>query len=187
MAQPSLSPVTYEDLLALPEHVVGEIIDGELIVSPRPRLGHAHATGRINLQLDAAFGFGSDGSGAWIILIEPELHLGADVLVPDLAAWRRSRVPADFLQQAYATVAPDWVCEVLSPGTAKLDRLRKLPLFAREQVGHVWFLDPRPRSLEVFRLDRDSYRCVLLAEGDQRVRAEPFDAIELALAPLWTP
>lgn len=114
----------------------------------------------------------------------PEIHLGDDVVVPDIAGWRRERMPV-MLDVAYHTVAPDWVCEVLSPSTFKLDRGRKLAVYARERVTHVWFVDPARHALEVLRLDGDQYRVVDTAEADAVVRLQPFDAVELKLARLW--
>jgi Uma2 family endonuclease len=117
-------------------------------------------------------------------LDEPELHLGGDVLVPDLAGWRRARMP-QFPDAAAFTLAPDWVCEVLSSGTERLDRARKMPAYAREGVLHVWLLSPSARILEVYRLTGDGWLLLATHAGATCVRAEPFDAVELDLAPLW--
>jgi Uma2 family endonuclease len=178
-------PASYEDLLALPEHVVGEIIDGELIVSPRPANRHAAATTSLNSDLHATFGRGNRGGpGGWVILFEPELHIVGQVMVPDIAGWRRERRP-EIPDAPFFELAPDWVCEVLSPSTAALDRTRKMRHYGRAGVTHVWLLDPTPQTLEVFRRDGDSWRLVLAVAGDAEVRAEPFEAVELALAGLW--
>lgn len=185
MAQPSCRPVTYEDLLALPDHVVGEIVDGELYVSPRPRLGHASAAIALAALLVPPFRQGVSGPGGWIILPEPEVHVLTDVVVPDLAGWRRERMPELVLDAPWSSVAPDWVCEILSPSTVKLDRGRKLAVYARERVPHVWFVDPAERHLEVLQLDGATYRTLLSVTGAVTVRAAPFSAIELALAALW--
>ena len=185
MAQPSWRPVNYDDLRALPDHLVGEIVDGELHVSPRPRFRHARASIVLDRILAPVFDPGAGGPGGWIILHEIELHLGADVIVPDLAGWRRERMPAIPLDDPWTTLAPDWVCEVLSPSTASLDRGAKLAAYGRERVPHVWHLDPTLRALEVLRLDAGAYRTVVTARGDATVRAEPFDAVALDLAALW--
>jgi Uma2 family endonuclease len=177
-------PATYDDLLALPEHVVGEIIDGELIVSPRPAPRHAVATSVLGGELGPPYHSGRGGPGGWWILFEPELHLGDDVLVPDLAGWRRSRMPT-VPDTAYFTLAPDWICEVLSPHTARLDRQKKLAIYAREGVTHAWLLDPIERTLEVLRLEGARWTIVAVHAGEEEVRAEPFDATALALARLW--
>ena len=174
---------TYADVLAAPEHLVAELVDGELVLSPRPAGPHALATVRLASLLDAAFGRGQGGPGGWLILFEPELHLGDQVLVPDLAGWRRERAPA--IAQAAFSVAPDWICEVLSPSTTRLDRTRKLPAYARHGVEHVWLVDPLARTLEVLRRQDRHWLVVLTAADDERVRAEPFDAVELELGLLW--
>ena len=175
---------TYQDLAALPPHLVGELIDGELIASPRPALPHAGAASALSVLIGGPFRFGIGGPGGWMILDEPELHLGSNVLVPDLAGWRRERMP-ELPDEAAFTLAPDWVCEVLSRGTEARDRSAKMPLYAREQVGHVWLVDPIVQTLEVFR--RDGARWLLLSTetGDAKVSAEPFEAVELDLARLW--
>jgi Uma2 family endonuclease len=177
-------PATYADLEALPEHVVGELIAGELHVSPRPASPHTVAASVLGMALGGPFHLGQGGPGGWVLLDEPELHLGQDVLVPDLAGWRRERMPRPPRTAAF-TLAPDWVCEVLSPSTARLDRALKLPVYAREGVRHVWFLDPEVRMLEVFRLEGARYSLLLTHTGTARVRSEPFEALELELAALW--
>jgi len=186
MGQPrsGARPATYSDLLALPEHVVGEIIDGELIVSPRPAPRHAVATSVLGGELNPPYHGGRGGPGGWWILFEPELHFRDDVLVPDLAGWRRTRLPA-VPDEAYFTLAPDWICEVLSPGTARLDRQRKLAVYAREGVAHAWLLDPIERTLEVLRLEGRQWTIIAVHAGDEEVRAEPFEATSLPLARLW--
>jgi len=185
MVSPAARPASYEDILALPEHVIGEIVDGELHVSPRPAPRHAVAGSALAEELGPPFKRGRGGPGGWWILFEPELHLRADIVVPDLAGWRRARMPEMPVDLPYFTLAPDWVCEVLSPSTAALDRGRKLAIDACEQVGHVWLIDAEAQTLEVLRLDGATYRIVQVATGDAKVRAEPFDAIELELAILW--
>ncbi len=177
-------PATYADLEALPAHVVGELIAGELHVSPRPAAPHAVAGSRLGGKLSSRFDWGEGGPGGWLILFEPELHFGEDVLVPDFAGWRRERMPRPPRTAAF-TLAPDWLCEVLSPSTAALDRGAKLPVYAREGVRHVWLVDPEARTLEVLRLEGTRYTLLVTHTGRARVRAEPFEAIELELAFLW--
>ena len=177
---------TYEDLLALPDHVVGQIVDGDLVVHPRPTMEHARASGGLHDDLRGPFDRGRGGPGGWWIVFEPELHLDADVLVPDLAGWRRERVPSA-PRGPFMEIAPDWVCEVLSPNTAALDRARKLPIYAGHEVGHAWLVDPSARTLEVFRRDGPRWLLLGVFTGDAKVRAEPFDAVELDIAPLWMP
>jgi Uma2 family endonuclease len=115
---------------------------------------------------------------------EPEVHLAADILVPDWAGWRRERMNA-IPKGAYFELAPDWVCEILSPSTARIDRVRKLPVYAREGVKHAWLIDPRARTLEVFRLEAGRWLLLATHAEDEVVRIEPFDAIEFNLATLW--
>lgn len=136
--------------------------------------------------LGGPFDRGINGPGGWILLDEPELHLGddPDILVPDLAGWRRETLP-ELPEQAFIDVGPDWVCEILSPSTEQFDRADKLPVYQREGVAHVWLVDPMLQTLEVFGLDGASYRLLRTWKGDERCRAEPFDAVELDLAQLW--
>ena len=178
-------PATYDDLVAVPEHLVAEILDGELYTSPRPAPRHALAHTRLGATLVAPFDLGRRGPGGWTILVEPELHLGRDVLVPDLAGWRRERLPR-LPETAYFPLAPDWLCEIVSPATSAIDRTKKLRIYAREGVAHVWLIDPIACTLEIFALE--GHRWVLAAThaGNAGVRAQPFEAIELDLGVLWT-
>ncbi|MBZ4375106.1 Uma2 family endonuclease [Corallococcus sp. AS-1-6] len=177
-------PATYADLEALPSNQVGEIVNGELYASPRPASRHAVAASHLGGELYAPFDRGRSGPGGWIILTEPELHLGQDVLVPDLAGWRRERMPR-VPDVVGFTLAPDWLCEVLSPSTSRLDRFRKLPVYAREGVRHVWLVDPLQYTLEVFRLEGSHYLLVGTHQDAETVHAEPFEALPLELKVLW--
>jgi Uma2 family endonuclease len=176
---------TYEDVLAAPEHVVAEVLFGVLHASPRPAAGHARAASRLGAELDGPFDRGRGGPGGWILVDEPELHLADDIVVPDLAGWRRERMPSFPYGDAYFTLAPDWICEVLSASTAKIDRGDKLDIYGREGVSHAWLLDPVDKTLEVLRLEAGRWVRLAFHKDDARVRAEPFDAIELALGELW--
>jgi Uma2 family endonuclease len=178
---------TYDDLQKLPEHVVGEIIDGELIVSPRPASPHAVASTTMTIDVGGPFDRppGEGGApGGWRILDEPELRFGDDVLVPDLAGWRRERMPRIPNVPAFE-LPPDWVCEVVSPSTARIDRAGKMDIYAHVRVPHLWLVDPLARTLEIFRLENARWSRVATFTDDARVRAEPFDAVELALARWW--
>ncbi len=106
--------------------------------------------------------------------------------MPDLAGWRRTRMPVP-PDQPFFSLAPDWVCEVLSPSTAGFDRVRKMPVYLRERVGHVWLIEPLTRTLEVFQNENERWILVGNYAGDQRVRAAPFEAVELELEALWLP
>ena len=175
---------TYEDLCAVPDHEVAEILDGELIVTPRPALRHASASSSLGGQIWGPFQGGRGGPGGWWILDEPELHLADDILVPDLAGWRRGRVPV-LPDTAFMTLAPDWVCEVISPSTERIDRSRKMRIDAREGVEHLWLLDPIVRTLEVLRLEGGRWVLIATHTDADVVRAEPFEAIEIDLTLLW--
>ena len=160
------------------------MIHGELHLHPRPALPHAAAASALGEELGPPFKRGRGGPGGWILLDEPELHLSEDILVPDLAGWRRERLPI-LPAEPFLTLAPDWVCEVLSPKTAKTDRTKKLPTYAREQVGYVWLLDPLQRTLETFRLDGEHYALLGVHADDAVVNCEPFEVFDLALRVLW--
>jgi Uma2 family endonuclease len=175
---------TYDDLVAVPENCVAEIFDGELYATPRPAIPHAHAASMLAVEVGGPFHRGRNGPGGWWILVEPELHFGADVLVPDLAGWRRSRLPV-MPADAYLTVPPDWICELLSPATEMIDRVKKLSIYAHENVAHAWLVNPVLRTLEVLSLRSQRWTLVSTYEGDAKVRAQPFDAVELELAALW--
>jgi Uma2 family endonuclease len=186
MAEPGhrSRPATYEDLLTVPEHLVAEIVDGELHTSPRPSPRHAAASSGLGGALHGPFDRGRGGPGGWWILDEPELHLDRDVVVPDLAGWRRARLPR-LPDESFFSLAPDWVCEVVSPATAAVDRVKKLGIYGRESVRHVWLVDPLAKILEVLRLEGRRWSIVATASGADTARFEPFDALELDLTLLW--
>lgn len=178
-------PATYEDLLRAPDGLVAEIVDGEVVTSPRPAIRHAAAASSVQSGLFAVFDRRGGGSpGGWVILSEPELHVVDQILVPDLAGWRTESMPV-LPDTPFADVAPDWLCEVLSPGTMALDRTRKMHHYARAAVAHLWLLDPQPETLEVYRLEGTNWTLVTSVAGSVKVRAEPFDAVELDLARVW--
>jgi Uma2 family endonuclease len=183
---------TYADLEAVPPGKVAELIGGQLYVMPRPAPRHANAASVLGGKLSGPFQFGYGGPGGWWILHEPELRFPdpaapgeIEAVVPDLAGWHVERMP-ELPETAYFPLAPDWICEVLSPSTEKEDRNEKMPLYAREGVSWAWLIDPIARTLEVYVLgERGHWRKPSLHRGDSRVRAVPFDAIELNLADLW--
>ena len=175
---------TYQDVLDAPAHRVAEIVDGTLYTHPRPAMAHALATSSLGDELVGPFGKGRGGPGGWWIIDEPELHLGEDIMVPDLAGWRRERMP-QYPDTAYVTLAPDWGCEVLSPSTRRLDLLEKRPTYAREGVGHLWLIDPTDRTLEAFELHEGQWLLIASAKDDDPVSIRPFDAITFSLADLW--
>ena len=148
MSGPARRKALYENLYDLPEGVVGEILAGEIHVTPRPKGAHAVAASFLGGSMTPPFSFGIGGPGGWWILDEPELHLSEDVLVPDLAGWRKERLPR-IEDVAGFTVVPDWVCEILSPSTQVRDRTQKMSIYAREGVRHLWLVDPVARMVEV--------------------------------------
>ena len=184
-------PATYDDLLAVPDHLVAQLVDGELRVQPRPASAHAQAVSTLGEELGPPFKRGRGGPGGWILLDEPELHLGASahqVLVPDLAGWRRSTMP-EMPHAAFFTQPPDWVCEALSPSTARFERGRTLEIYAEERVSHVWLVDPLGCTLEVLALTtyrgKPRYVNEAFYVDDATVAAAPFEALVWQLGVLW--
>jgi Uma2 family endonuclease len=189
-AFPNLRADVVEAYRNAPSNVVVEVIDGELLTRPRPRPRHARATTRLAGRLAPFDDPGDDDPGGWDILIEPELHLGErpDIVDPDLAGWRAGRLPpSTFADDASVGIAvvPDWVAEILSPTTERTDRGFKMRVYRSEGVAHVWLLSPALQTLEVYHLESGRYSLIETYQGDARVRAEPFDAIELPLSALW--
>ena len=178
------SRATYQDVLDAPAHRVVEVVDGTLYTHPRPAMPHALASSALGSNLGNPFQFGRGGPGGWWIIDEPELHFGEDILVPDLAGWRRECMP-DYPDAAYVTLAPDWVCEVLSASTRRLDLQEKRPLYAREGVGHLWLIEPTDRTLEAFELRDGQWVLIGSAKDDEPVSIPPFDAITFSLGDLW--
>ena len=175
---------TYQDVLDAPEHMVAEIIAGIPYTQPRPAMPHARASSAIGVELGGPFDRGRGGPGGWWTVDEPELHLGEDILVPDLAGWRRETMP-EFPDAAYCTVVPDWVCEVLSSSTRRIDLHEKRPIYARENVRHLWFVDPSARDLEAFELRNGEWVLIATAKDEDPVSVPPFDAITFNLGDLW--
>jgi len=180
---------TRADLDAVPSTKVAELINGELYVLPRPAPPHAMSTSRLGMKLGGPFDLGEGGPGGWRIFDEPELEFGPegeeDVLVPDLAGWRIERLPR-LPKTAQFKLAPDWICEVLSGRTETVDRAEKMAIYAREGVRYAWLLHPIRQTLEVFALnDVRKWTVLDVFRGPKRVRAEPFDAVELDLSVLW--
>lgn len=178
----------YDDLLELPDHLVGEIVDGQVVASSRPAPAHSRAEGRIFAALTFLFDHApgpGPGPGGWWLLVEPELHLADDVLVPDVAGWERTTLPR-FPDAAAIDVAPDWVCEVTSPRTRRHDRIVKLDCYARHGVRHVWIVDPLDQTLEVFTRSGAGWLRVAAFDGRRLVRAAPFEAVELDIGRWWT-
>jgi Uma2 family endonuclease len=184
VTKPLKKDATYADLCAVQENFVAEILDGELYASPRPTFSHVRVASALGVLLGGPFQFGINGPGGWLMVDEPELHLEADVLVPDLAGWRAERVSVA-AAAAYPTVAPDWICEVLSPSTETLDRVHKLGVYAREGVGYAWLMDPLSHTLEILHLAGRGWSLLTTHQGGGSIRAAPFDAVELELGAVW--
>ena len=176
---------TYQDVLDAPPTMVAELIDGELHLQPRPAIPHTRTSSTLGGKIGGPYDYDDGGPGGWWILDEPECHLGGNVLVPDLAGWRRERLPA-LPDEAFMTLAPDWVCEVLSPSTRSRDLVVKRTLYAEAGVAHLWFVDPDARTLEAFALEGGRWVLIAALEGDADVSVPPFDAITFDLGALWT-
>jgi Uma2 family endonuclease len=181
---PLARPATYADIEALPPNIVGEIIDGELMTHPRPSPRHAATTNSLSAELSGPFQKGRGGPGGWVFLDEPELHLGAHVLVPDVGGWRRERLDLE-PDAPFIEIAPDWLCEVLSASTERSDRTVKMRIYAEAGIPHFWLIDPRLQLLEAFELHEGRWSKVGAWSSDDEARAPPFDAVAIALADLW--
>jgi Uma2 family endonuclease len=184
MAEPAQRAATYEDLLAEPENMVAEILFGRLVTHPRPAPRHSVAASALGTALGSPFQFGRDGPGGWIFMVEPELHFGGHVAVPDLAAWRRARLPA-LPDTPWIDVAPDWVCEILSPSTERYDRGDKRIIYGDAGVGHLWHVDPVLRMLEVFELRGGKWLLLDVYRDNAAVAAPPFADVSFPLGLLW--
>jgi Uma2 family endonuclease len=183
-----IRPTLYEQLEALPDGLIGEILDGQLHTRPRPTPRHLRAASRLDRIIGRHFDDGDDGPGGWWIFPGPELHFIRDteVDVPDLAGWRRERMPQP--QEGHRfTIVPDWICEVLSKSTESTDREIKMPIYARFGVAYAWLVDPAKRTLEVYALEEGAWREIGLYRRDQQVSAPPFEAERLRLSDLWMP
>lgn len=184
MVKQKLRPATYADIEALPPNVVGQIILGVLHSHPRPAPRQVRASSRLGGELDGPFDQGRGGPGGWIILDEPELHLGPHVIVPDLAGWKRERL-TPFPETAHFETPPDWLCEVLSPSAQAIDRTDKLTVYAEFGVKHCWYVDPIARTLEVLALTGGKWRIEATFKNDDAVAALPFEVHTFGLDGLW--
>ena len=184
MSDTAKRPATYAELEAVPPHLVAEIIFGDLVTHPRPVPRHATAQNALSGELTGPFQKGAGGPGGWIFMIEPELHLGPHVVVPDIAGWRRERMPR-MPETAFVETPPDWVCEFLSPSTEKRDRGPKRRIYATYGVGHLWHIDPLARFLEVFELQDKHWVLFETYQDAEVVPAPPFAAVPFALSELW--
>jgi Uma2 family endonuclease len=185
--KPARRPAHYDLILDVADTKVAEIIDGELIVSPRPASPHAYAGLGIVRDLGGAFHRppgDSRGPGGWWLLFEPELHFGDDVIVPDQAGWRQARM-SKVPRVAAFTLAPDWICEIVSPTTGHIDRGRKMRIYGREGVPWLWFVDPLLRTIEIYALRDGEWVVKTVYSGNAPARLAPFEAVELEIARWW--
>lgn len=171
---------TYEDLLKVPENAVAELIEGELFTAPRPIGSHTRFASAIGMDIGNPYDRGRGGPGGWWILDEPELHLGSNVLVPELAGWRRERMP-ELPKNHMFRVPPDWICEVTSPSSGRIDRLKKMPIYVRAGVAYIWIVDLDQQTVEVFRRESNGWLLIATHGENDVVRIEPFDAAEIDL------
>lgn len=179
---------TYADLEKVPENMVAELIDGDLYASPRPAGPHARFATALAMDIGPPYDRGRSGPGGWWIVFEPEVHftLNEQVLVPDLGGWRRERMPRIPKDQRFV-VSPDWVCEVISPSSLRIDRGKKMRIYAEHGVPWMWLVDPIGRMLEVLTLDGGSWKYAGTFSGDDVVRADPFPEAEIDLGSIWGP
>ena len=184
MNGPAKKLATYEDLYNIPENTIGEIINGELVVTPRPAPRHMNVVTILGEEIGPPYRRGRGGPGGWIFFVETEIQLGENTVVPDLAGWRKERFPTE-LEYNWIPVAPDWVCEVLSPGTFRNDKVRKMPIYARHGVGYIWLIDPIAMTMDAFRLESGRWSLLASFAENDKVRVEPFPEAEIDLGDLW--
>lgn len=172
----------------MPENMIGEIINGRVIAMPRPAGPHGQASSALGANIFMPFQKGRYGPGGWWIIDEPEIHFIRDIeiTVPDIAGWRRERMVSPPRTHRYEII-PDWICEILSPSTAKLDRTEKMPLYARYGVKHLWLIDPLLKLLEVYELQALNWINLGNFKDNDGVNAAPFAEITLNLNDLWLP
>ena len=177
---------TYADLEGVPPHLVAEILDGVLYTHPRPVARHGAASFALANTLGGPFQFGRGGPGGWTFIDEPELHLGPHVVVPDLAGWRKERMP--FVPDvAFIDFVPDWICEILSPSTENNDRGRKRRIYATYGLLHYWLLSVPKRQLEAYELRDGKFVLLETFEDGANVDAPPFTAVPFPLSLLLPP
>jgi Uma2 family endonuclease len=184
MTEPAPKRAVYDDLFDLPENMTGEIVNGELIVTPRPSRKHLYAGSTLGDEIGPPYRSGRGGPGGWVILDGPEISFGENILVPDLAGWKKERFPIEEPHN-WISVVPDWVCEILSPSTAQVDRTEKMPIYAQHGVLHAWLIDPILKTLEVFRFEPGGWVVLGVYAKSAKVHAEPFSEIELDIGILW--
>ena len=187
MSQPASRPPTYADLLASPDDVRAEILNGEIVALPAPRPRHSRPQRALGHFIGGPFddddGFG--GPGGWWIFVEVDIQLGAEVVRPDLSGWRRARLPEPDVRPM--TVVPDWVCEIVSERYEARDRVTKKHLYAAHGVAHYWLVDPQARTLEAFSLVDGRWFDAGTFDETAVARIPPFEAVELPIGRLFLP
>jgi Uma2 family endonuclease len=184
-SKPTLAEL-WAKLEALPHNVKGEIINGELYVMPRPRPRHSRGIGFLGHHLGGRFDYDEDGPGGWWIVPEPGIELpNSPEVSPDLAGWRRERMPALPPEDEPFRLVPDWVCEILSPSNARYDTLVKSPYYASIGVGWFWLVDSRSQTIEVRELQGGAWVVRGVFSRETNARIPPFGAVELPLHRLW--
>ena len=178
-------PATYADLEAVPPHLVAEILFGNLVTHPRPATRHGLAATSLSAELVGPFQRGRGGPGGWIFINEEELHFGPHIVVPDIAGWRRERLPENAHEGGFIEIAPDWICEVLSPLTEMHDKGSKRRIYALYGVAHLWHLDARSKTLEIFALQNEHWLLTHTFVDQDEVCAPPFTDIAFSLGLLW--
>jgi len=184
MSEACQRTAVYEDLYTIPDAMIGQIISGELFAMPRPSPRHANSASVLTILIGKTFAVKNGGPGGWVILYEPEIQLGSHTLVPDIAGWKKERLP-ELPETNWIAVPPDWICEVLSPGTARIDRKKKMPIYAQFGVPYLWLVDPIEKTMEIFKLNAGNWVLMSVYSEDDLVRAEPFQEIEIPLDSLW--
>jgi Uma2 family endonuclease len=186
MTDAAHKPTTYADLEAVPPHLVAEILFGALVTHPRPATKHGTAATSLSHELVGPFQKGRGGPGGWSFVNEEEAHLGPHVTVPDIAGWRKERLPIGWDEGAHTDIAPDWICEVLSPSTEKYDKGDKRRIYALYGVPHLWHLDPRAKTLEVFALQDKNWLLTHTFIELEEVSAPPFEPLTFSLSQIWS-
>ena len=186
--KPSRKPPTLADLDALPPGIVGEIIEGVLYTMTKPRMRHQRTGTGIGGDLRGPFDLGRGGPGGWWIVAEPGIELPNDTkeISPDVAGWRRERMP-EMPGDEPIRIVPDWVCEILSKTTRRHDQLVKMPYYAKVGVTYAWVVDLDARVLTAYRLEGGAWRVIGAYSDETEARIEPFDVVPLHVADWWPP
>lgn len=177
---------SYQNVVDAPEIMIAELIDGDMYAWPRPGGPHTRVSSALGMDIGTPYDRGHGGPGGWWILFEPELHLDGQVLVPDLAGWRRERMP-EIPGDHRFVVPPDWVCEVISPSSEGVDRGKKMRIYAEFSVAWLWLVDPLVRLIQVFTLIDTRWSLTSTFTGEDTVRAEPFPEAAIGLGSIWGP